>query len=187
MRLTRWSSALRQRGRYTESHTCRDRWCRTFMDMEGWGGPQGGYGRSGSEWECGWKRGTGFLALMEYRAHSPRMQSRTREAQPTQYGGLFGMDETGGLFGMPGSLFWGRSVMFQSPGQSGRPTLQANAVRGPSPLPRPRSRPVSPSRGGEVPICRREVEGLRREGDTNATGKGEVGMVRYAFLPLLTP
>ena len=37
--------------------------------------------------------------------------------------------------------------MFESPGQSGRPTLQANAVRGPSPGPRPRSRSVSPSRG----------------------------------------
>ena len=37
--------------------------------------------------------------------------------------------------------------MFESTGQSGRPTLQANAVRGPSPAQRPRSRSVSPSRG----------------------------------------
>ena len=42
----------------------------------------------------------------------------------------------------------GRSVMFESTGQSWRPTLQANAVRGPSPGPRPRSRSVSPSRVG---------------------------------------
>ena len=46
-----------------------------------------------------------------------------------------------------GSYGRGRSVMFEAPGQSGRPTLQANAVRGPSPGPRPRSRSVSPSRG----------------------------------------
>ena len=38
--------------------------------------------------------------------------------------------------------------MFESPGQSWRHTLQANAVRGSSPGPRPRSRSVSPSRGG---------------------------------------
>ena len=42
----------------------------------------------------------------------------------------------------------GRSVMFESTGQSGRPTLQANAVRGSSPGPRPMSRSVSPSRLG---------------------------------------
>ena len=71
------------------------------------GGPQGGYDRSGSEWECDGRRGTGFSALREYRAPSPRMQSRTREAQPTQYGGLFGMDETGGLIGMSGNFYGG--------------------------------------------------------------------------------
>ena len=38
-------------------------------------------------------------------------------------------------------------MMFESPGQSGRPTLQANAVRRPSPGPRPMSTSVSPSRG----------------------------------------
>ena len=92
--------------------------------------------------------GSGFSALMEYRNPSPRGQSRTREAQPPQSGGLFGIDVTGGLFGMQaGSYGGGRSVMFESPGQSGRPTLQANAVRGPSPGPRSRSRSVSPSRG----------------------------------------
>ena len=91
---------------------------------------------------------SGFSALREYRNPSPRGQSRTREAQPPQSGGLFGIDVTGGLFGMQaGSYGGGRSVMFESPGQSGRPTLQANAVRGPSPGPRSRSRSVSPSRG----------------------------------------
>ena len=93
--------------------------------------------------------GSGFSALREYRDPSPRGQSRTREAQPPQSGGLFGIDLTWGLFGMQGgSYVGGKSVMFESPGQSRRPTLQANAVRGPSPGPRPRSRSVSPSRGG---------------------------------------
>ena len=92
--------------------------------------------------------GSGFSALREYRNPSPRGQSRTREAQPPQSGGLFGIDVTGGFFGMQAVSYGvGRSVMFESPGQSGRPTLQANAVRGPSPGPRPRSRSVSPSRG----------------------------------------
>ena len=57
----------------------------------------------------------------------------------------------------------GASVMFESPGQSGRPTLQANVVRGPSPGPKPRSRSVSPSRGGAVRKCQLEVEVLLRE------------------------
>ena len=47
--------------------------------------------------------------------------------------------------------FLGGSVMFESPGQYGRPTLQENARRGPSPGPRPMSRSVSPSRAGEGP------------------------------------
>ena len=38
--------------------------------------------------------------------------------------------------------------MFESPGQSGRPMLQANALRWPSPGQRPRSMSVSPSREG---------------------------------------
>ena len=33
---------------------------------------------------------------------SPMVQSRTREAQPTSSGGLFGIDAKGGLFGMSG-------------------------------------------------------------------------------------
>ena len=70
----------------------------------------------------------------------------------------------------------GKSVMFESPGQSWRPTLQANAVMGPSPWQRPRSRSVSPSRGG-VPICRRKVEVLQQEMGTRALGEGEVGIV----------
>ena len=122
----------------------------------------------------------GFLALREYRNLSPRGQSRTREVQSPQSGGLFGIDVTGGLFGMQtGSYGGGRSVMFESPGQSGRPTLQANAVRGPSPGPRPRSRSVSPSRGGGV-ICRclQEVEVLWRERDTRIQVEVEVGMGR---------
>ena len=49
--------------------------------------------------------GGGFSALREYRAPSPRVQSRRREAQPTSSGGLFGMDVTGGLFGMSGGSF----------------------------------------------------------------------------------
>ena len=48
--------------------------------------------------------GAGFSALREYRAPSPRMQSMTREAQPPQSGGLFGMDVTGDLFGMSGGF-----------------------------------------------------------------------------------
>ena len=48
--------------------------------------------------------GAGFSALREYMAPSPRMQSRMREAQPPQSVGLFGMDVTGGLFGMPESF-----------------------------------------------------------------------------------
>ena len=52
----------------------------------------------------------GFSALMEYRGPSPRMQSRTLEAHPPQSGGLFGMDVTGGLFGMSGSFVWGWGV-----------------------------------------------------------------------------
>ena len=42
--------------------------------------------------------GGGFSALREYRAPSARVQSKTREAQPMQSGGLFGIDVTGGLF-----------------------------------------------------------------------------------------
>ena len=38
--------------------------------------------------------GSGFSALREYRTPSPMVQSRTREAQPTQSGGLFGIDVT---------------------------------------------------------------------------------------------
>ena len=74
----------------------------------------------------------GFSVLTEYRAPSPSAQSKAREAQLTLSGGLLGMDVTGGLFGMSGmsgGFGWWRSVMFDSPGQSGRPTLQANAVR----------------------------------------------------------
>ena len=41
--------------------------------------------------ECG----GGFSALREYRAPSPRVQTRTREAQTTQSGGLFMIDVTG--------------------------------------------------------------------------------------------
>ena len=51
--------------------------------------------------------GGGFSALREYRAPSPRVQSRTREAQPTSSGGLFGIDVTGGLFVMSGGSFGG--------------------------------------------------------------------------------
>ena len=52
--------------------------------------------------------GGGFSALRECRAPSPRVQSRTREAQPTQSGGLFGIDVKGGLFGMSGGSYgWG--------------------------------------------------------------------------------
>ena len=117
---------------------------------------------------------SGFSALREYRNPSPRGQSRTREAQPPQSGELFGIDVTVGLFGMQAGSYGGvRSVMFESPGQSGRPTLQANAVRGPSPGPRPRSRSVSPSRWG---VRLWEVEALWREMDTRITGEGEVGM-----------
>ena len=39
--------------------------------------------------------GSGFSALREYRVPSPREQSRTREAQPTQSGLEFGIDVTG--------------------------------------------------------------------------------------------
>ena len=39
--------------------------------------------------------GSGFSALREYRNPSPRGQSMTREAQPQQSGGLFGIDVTG--------------------------------------------------------------------------------------------
>ena len=104
--------------------------------------------------------GSGFSALREYRNPSPRGQSKTREAQPTQSGGLFGIDVTWGLFGMQWGSYGGeRSVMFESPGQSGRPTLQANAVRGPSPGPRPRSRSVSPSGGGGFVYGRSRLSG----------------------------
>ena len=48
--------------------------------------------------------GSGFSAWMEYRNPSPRGQSRTREAQPPQSGGLFGIDVKGGLFGNSGEL-----------------------------------------------------------------------------------
>ena len=68
--------------------------------------------------------------------------------------------------------------MFESTGQSGRPTLQANAVRGPSPGPRPRSRSISPSRGGVVRRCLLEVEVLWREGDTRILVEAEVGVER---------
>ena len=109
--------------------------------------------------------GSGFSALREYRNPSPRGQSRTREAQPPQSGGLFGIDVTGGLFGMQaGSYGGGRSVMFESPKQSGRHTLQANAVKGPSPGPRSRSRSVSPSRG---------------PGSSSIGGRGFVSRVKY--------
>ena len=106
------------------------------------------------------------------------MQSMTREAQPPQSGGLFGMDVACGLFGMSGSFLGGRSVMFKSPGQSRRPTLQANAVRGPSPGPMTRSMSASPSRGVEVRICQLEVDVLWREGGSRATEDGDVGVVR---------
>ena len=77
------------------------------MDMD-CAGPQGGYDKSGSEWECDGRLGrTVFSALSEFRAPSPRMQSSTPEAQPTQSGGLFVMDVTGGLFVMARS-FLGR-------------------------------------------------------------------------------
>ena len=96
-----------------------------------------------------------------------------------QSGGVFGMDATGGLFGMSGSFFGGwRSVMFESPGQSGRPTLQANAVRGPSPGPRPMSRSVSPSRWWEV-LCQLEVEVLWLVAyQSNGRGRGLNGAGR---------
>ena len=48
--------------------------------------------------------GAGFLILREYSAPSSMAQSRTREAQPSQSDGLFGMDVIGGLFGMSGSF-----------------------------------------------------------------------------------
>ena len=113
------------------------------------------FDRHPTEW------GAVFSALMEYRAPSPRAQSRTREAQPSQSGVLFGMDVTGGLFGMSGIIVvGGRSVIFESPGQHWRSTLQANAVRGPSPGLIPRSRSVSPSSWVEVRIGRRHVEAL---------------------------
>ena len=68
--------------------------------------------------------------------------------------------------------------MFESPGQSGRPTLQANAVRGPSPWPRPRSRSVSPSRGRVVLRCLREDEALWRDVGTRILVEVEVGVAR---------
>ena len=54
--------------------------------------------------------GSGFSAFMEYRNPSPRGQSRTREAQPPQSGGLFGIDVTGGLFGMQAGSYGGGEV-----------------------------------------------------------------------------
>ena len=82
---------------------------------------------------------------------------------------------------MSGGSFGGRrSVMFESPGQSGRPTLQANAVRGPSPGPRPRSRSVSPSRwggnsqmstGGRGFVARRGYQSTGRGRGWNGTGR----------------
>ena len=109
---------------------------------------------------------------------SPRGQSRTREAQPPQSGGLFGIDVTGGFGMQAGSYGGGRSVMFESPGQSGRPTLQANAVRGPSPWPRSRPRSVSPSRwpgsssmGGRGFVARGGYQNSGRGRGWNGTGR----------------
>ena len=55
--------------------------------------------------------GSGFSALREYRNPSPRGQSRTREAQPPQSGGLFGIDVTGGLFGMQAGSYGGGGLL----------------------------------------------------------------------------
>ena len=57
------------------------------------------FDRHPTEW------GGGFSALREYRAPSPMVQSRTREAQPTSSGGLFGIYVTGGLFWYVGGKF----------------------------------------------------------------------------------
>ena len=62
--------------------------------------------------------------------------------------------------------------MFESPGQSGRPTLQANAVRGPSPGPRPRSRSVSPSRGGWSSHMATGGRGFVTRGGYQNSGRG---------------
>ena len=81
---------------------------------------------------------------------------------------------------MSGGLGEGRSVMFESPGQSGRPTLQANAVRWTSPGPRPRSRSVSPSRGGESShMCTGGRRFVTRGGYQNSgIGRGWTGAGR---------
>ena len=94
------------------------------------------------------KGGAGFSARREYRAPAPRAQSRTREAQPTSSGGLFGMDVTGCLFGMSGG-FGGRDQLCLKPHSS---------------------------RGGLRCISLREVEALWRDGDTRITGEVEVGV-----------
>ena len=56
------------------------------------------------------------------------MQLRTREAQPTASGGLFGIDVTGGLFGMSGEAMDGGDQLCLNP-QDSREGLRYKRMR----------------------------------------------------------